>query len=616
VADPEKLIIQFRLNDQVVSLHVNPAKSLGSLKATLTDKLSIVGDFQFQLGRWTVQDSDFCSDYLNEEFTIMCKEPQRPPRDVSAGQKPPRASELLQTEEYRAGDGGQQDEEESDGDAGLGSIFLRSLLPEQQRELQQNLDAGRKARIPKVEAAGKHAAPQSDFETDFKIWVPARSGNPVLKTFKFRPSTTLAAVEAEIRRTTNLDELDFSLDDEWDELVSKDTTIGSIDLQLHCLSTRERPKVVVPTPAPGGGPGTGYAQPWRHPSDPVAAPTGYEAGAVVGQPFAPDPAELTIVCSEPQGSPKSGATPDASHRFPGPDHRSDTKAPASECIKRFDHMSEIRILGKGALGTVKLMEDAGTKERFAVKFFNEPGGANPDFGANFMREVELMISLQHPCILRIVGYSLPTHTLPAQIGTVFAANGSLRCALDSHLLDNTGIVIVICGLVRGLQFLHSKNVMHRDLKPENILLDEHQWPQIGDFGSSRLLDLDLTQTRQPGTPLYMAPELYDETGYTTAVDIFSFGLILYELLVGRRAFSSTIAPYVLMKKVTTGDRPEIPADVSEAGCKMIKRCWNVDPAIRPSIDEVAAEFEAIQFRVKPNVDTRRLSAFIASLSPN
>jgi serine/threonine protein kinase len=278
-------------------------------------------------------------------------------------------------------------------------------------------------------------------------------------------------------------------------------------------------------------------------------------------------------------------------------------------------MIEIRILGKGAFGTVKLMEDAVTKERFAVKFFNEPGETNPDFGAKFMREVELMVSLQHPCILGIVGYSLPTPCLPAQIGTIFAVNGSLRSALDSQSLDDTGIVIVICGLVRGLQFLHSKNVMHRDLKPENILLDEHNWPQIGDFGSSRLVDLNLTQTREPGTPLYMAPELYDEIEYTTAVDIFSFGLILYELLVGRRVFPPTIAPFVLMKKVTSGDRPEIPGYVHATGKSVIHSCWDVKPELRPSIEQVLASFEAIEFRLTPAVDSRRVAAFTTAVSP-
>jgi hypothetical protein len=399
------------------------------------------------------------------------------------------------------------------------------------------------------------------------------------------------------------------------------------------------------SPAPGIPPGAAPSAP--QPASPAIKPDRH-AGPSRAQPSAPPsftPPDVRAGHLPPAGIPASvsrSGGPLASSRPPGPppctpsgdplarnmtgvpkvepaggprpDRHPDPKVPVSEWIKRFDNMIEISILGKGALGTVKLMEDAGTKERFAVKFFNEPDKTNPDFGAKFMREVEMMISLQHSCILRIVGYSLPTRRSPAHIGTVFAANGSLRSALDSHSLDDTGIVIVICGLVRGLQFLHSKNVMHRDLKPENILLDERNWPQIGDLGSSRLVDLNLTQTREPGTPLYMAPELYDEAEYTTAVDIFSFGLILYELLVGCRAFPPTIAPYVLMKKVMNGVRPEIPADVNETGKKMIKRCWNVDPDVRPLINEVAAAFEAIQFKLKPNVDTQRLSAFIRSLS--
>jgi hypothetical protein len=153
--------------------------------------------------------------------------------------------------------------------------------------LQQLLAAERKMGVPNLEAARNPATPQSDFKTDFEIWVPIRPSQSARRTFRLPPSATLAKVEAEIRHTHNLGELDFSLDGNWDQLLSKDTTIGSINLGLHNLFTRERPKEAVPMPTPGRGPGAGYAQHLCQPADPFGAPAAYRAGAVGMPPFPP-----------------------------------------------------------------------------------------------------------------------------------------------------------------------------------------------------------------------------------------------------------------------------------------------------------------------------------------
>jgi serine/threonine protein kinase len=96
--------------------------------------------------------------------------------------------------------------------------------------------------------------------------------------------------------------------------------------------------------------------------------------------------------------------------------------------------------------------------------------------------------------------------------------------------------------------------VHRDLKPEDILIDERGFAQIGDLGSSRLFDLGLTLTTHVRTPLYMAPETYDESDYTPAGGIDSFGLILYELVVGEPVFRPTIGRNVLCRKVPYSNR--------------------------------------------------------------
>jgi serine/threonine protein kinase len=294
------------------------------------------------------------------------------------------------------------------------------------------------------------------------------------------------------------------------------------------------------------------------------------------------------------------------------------KSLLSDWIKDFHNMTEIRVLGKGRFGIVKLVEDPTTKTQIAVKYFNKPDDIDLDHDAMFLREVELLVRLQHPCILQIIGYSLSNRKGRAQIGMKFAVNGSLRSVLNPtprpSFMNGTGIAIILYGVAYGMAFLHSKGAIHRDLKPENILLDECGWPKIGDFGSGKFVDLKLTQTTMVGDWLYMAPEMYYSNEYTTAVDVFSYGLIVYELVVGYPVFSPDDPPMVLMRKVTSGVRGEIPKAVSVVSKKLIERCWAADPNNRPSFDKILVTLDKAQFGVALGVDPAKVRDYATDIS--
>jgi serine/threonine protein kinase len=182
-------------------------------------------------------------------------------------------------------------------------------------------------------------------------------------------------------------------------------------------------------------------------------------------------------------------------------------------------------------------------------------------------------------------------------------------------MDDTEIAIVVCGVVWGLMFLHANGVLHRDVKPVNILLDEVGYPQIGDLSTSRLMDLNITQTVGVGTPMYMAPEMYEDYEYTTAVGMFSFGMILYEVVVRRSVFSPTLSRLVLLKKIKANDeRAEMPTSMNGTIRQIIKSCWARDPDDRLAADEVNALFERMEYKLTPQVDVGRVRAFVASIS--
>lgn len=147
--------------------------------------------------------------------------------------------------------------------------------------------------------------------------------------------------------------------------------------------------------------------------------------------------------------------------------------------------------------------------------------------------------------------------------TEFLLNGSLKDVLSSSMQlkigsywNNTKKLINIYGIAAAMSFLHSNNIIHRDLKPSNILVDDFLFPKILDFGLSKINDQPLNSLPEKliGTPLYLAPEIWEKYEYSNAGDVYAFAYVEYEIILNERPFkfceSSEIAA-----KVTSGIRP-------------------------------------------------------------
>lgn len=198
-----------------------------------------------------------------------------------------------------------------------------------------------------------------------------------------------------------------------------------------------------------------------------------------------------------------------------------------------------------------------------------------------MKEIYILSKLDHPRIIRFLGVFEYEGTI--NILMEYAPNGSLSELIELRRkkkkkgihFHESEILRFFCDLLMGVNYLHIRNIIHRDLKPENILLDWNYRVKIADFGVSKIFpSTDHNTPLTDGTPLYMAPELFHNYPYNYKSDVWSLGVIFYEL--------GTLAlPFVgrdieeLYKAVNSGEYKDI--DCAQMGydirfihiCKMM-----------------------------------------------
>jgi serine/threonine protein kinase len=267
-------------------------------------------------------------------------------------------------------------------------------------------------------------------------------------------------------------------------------------------------------------------------------------------------------------------------------------------------LTEEHIIGTGGRASVTVDTDRKTGKTIAVKHL--PAGDS----SRLVLEVKTMIRLNHPCVIRICGWWNDAKSGLGEIHMEFAANGNLDGLIErarrgeATILGNpTQTGKLICLIVLGMRYVHSKGLVHRDLKPLNILLDETWSPKICDFGLSCRESVNHPVTGIEGTAMYSAPEqLRVNAPHTTKSDLFSFGHVLFGLMTGKTAFHPILKASDILKRITARRLPAVPKTAGTLMQGLIQRCWSVDPGDRPSFDEIFREFEVRNFAIMPGVD--------------
>jgi serine/threonine protein kinase len=203
----------------------------------------------------------------------------------------------------------------------------------------------------------------------------------------------------------------------------------------------------------------------------------------------------------------------------------------------------------------------------------------------------------------------------------YANCGSLERALKEaasksrpSFWNPTGICIIICGIVLGMRYIHSRDMIHHNLKPSNILLKDPGLSLIGDFGIARYASRDFTRTGIRGTVQYTAPEMFDSSDTTTKVDVFSFGSIVYEIFVGSPAFDAALPPFEIVDKLKKHEMPDIPTAVSPFIKALILQCWEFNPSLRPSFTDIMRTFDGIDFNIVSGADLSTVRQYVREIT--
>jgi serine/threonine protein kinase len=134
---------------------------------------------------------------------------------------------------------------------------------------------------------------------------------------------------------------------------------------------------------------------------------------------------------------------------------------------------------------------------------------------------------------------------------------------------------------------------------------------IGDFGTSRFELDDATFTSDAGTAHYAAPELFQDTiPITTQADVFSFGSVLYEIILGYPVFGPSEPPCPIMRSVLAGDMPRVPEECGKFMQNLIPRCWSQKPEDRPSMGDIFNEFQTNGFEIIPGVIPNNVREYV------
>lgn len=240
----------------------------------------------------------------------------------------------------------------------------------------------------------------------------------------------------------------------------------------------------------------------------------------------------------------------------------------------------VRRIGSGGMADVWLADDTELGRQVALKILHENFARDSEFVARFQREASAAAALQHPNVVGVFDRGQVEDTY--YIAMEYVDGSPLRDLIKRGLTNDESIEIGR-QILAAAEFAHGRGIVHRDLKPMNVLIDREGRIRVTDFGIARAGGSEITQTGSVmGTAQYLSPEQAQGLDVTPASDVYSVGVMLFEMLTGRVPFDGDNTVAIAMKQVS--EQPIAPSrvnpNVTPALDAVVLRALAKDPAAR------------------------------------
>eukprot|EP01117_Protostelium_nocturnum_P016233 TRINITY_DN6379_c0_g1_i2.p1 TRINITY_DN6379_c0_g1~~TRINITY_DN6379_c0_g1_i2.p1 ORF type:complete len:812 (-),score=256.47 TRINITY_DN6379_c0_g1_i2:21-2456(-) len=258
---------------------------------------------------------------------------------------------------------------------------------------------------------------------------------------------------------------------------------------------------------------------------------------------------------------------------------------AKSSVVKFDEIKNLREVGSGAFGVVFYGE--WRELHVAVKQIKSEDVTAHQLN-EFLREVEILQGLRsHPNVVMFLGITFPPD--PLSLITEFCEAGGLYDYLRKNEVSHDQKMKFIYNIARGMLHLHLEKIVHRDLAVRNILLSKHLECKVSDFGLSRqsqTVDSASVTTTEVGPLKWMSPESITRREYSSRSDVWSFGVVVWEIVTVQDPFAKKSPVEAAIAITTKGERLTIPKGTDPLLEKLMNQCWKLNPEDRPDFGQI------------------------------
>ena len=277
----------------------------------------------------------------------------------------------------------------------------------------------------------------------------------------------------------------------------------------------------------------------------------------------------------------------------------------------------IKVLGEGSFGKCYLVESASDKQRCVIKQIDIKHMSSQE-KEETIREALILRNLNHPNIIHF----RDTYTTKKQklcIVMDFADGGDLHSKIkerNGRLFSEDNIIDWFVQICLAIKHVHDRKILHRDLKSQNIFLTSTGRIKLGDFGIAKILSTTIENAKtMVGTPYYLSPEIVESRPYNFKSDIWSLGVLLYELCSLKPPFDASSLHFLALK-IVRGVYPPLSKQFSQPLRNLVSKMLKTDPSARPTIHEILKE-PIIRNRIKNFLSTPlRLQEFSHTILHN